>query len=274
MPSRSTIVLACALQVLRPLVRLLLRNGVAYPAFAVAMKKVFLDAAHDELQSSGKKPTDSAVSLMSGVHRRDVRNLTRLADPQVQDDVFETPLNMASQVVARWLSQPDCLDDEGQPQPLARAGDGPSFDALVASVSSDVRPRAVLDELVRLGMAQEHENQVTLQITGFVPRQGFAEMAQLMQDNLHDHLAAASLNLQGEHNYLEQSVFVDQLSIESTRRLHAVAAKAWRQAFKTVMTEAQARHDHDQQHTAPDQRIHRARFGSYFYAADKYDRPS
>ena len=274
MSSRSAIVLACALHVLRPLARLLLRNGVAYPAFAVAMKKVFLDAAHDELRDSGKKPTDSAVSLMSGVHRRDVRNLGRLAEPQAQDDGFETPLNMASQVVARWLSQPDCLDDEGQPRPLPRAGDAPNFDAIVASISSDVRPRAVLDELVRLGMAQEDNDHVTLLATGFVPRQGFAEMAQLMQDNLHDHIAAASLNLQGEHNYLEQAVFVDQLSDESARRLHAVAAKAWRQAFKTVMTEAQARFDHDQQHTDPNLRIHRARFGSYFYAADKDDHPS
>jgi hypothetical protein len=275
MSSRSAIVLDCALHVLRPLARLLLRNGVAYPAFAVAMKKVFLDAAHAELQATGKKPTDSAVSLMSGVHRRDVRNLGRLAEPATADAEGETPLNMASQVVARWLSQTDCLDDEGQPRPLPRSGDWPTFDALVASVSSDVRPRAVLDELVRLGMAQEDDQQqVALLITGFVPRQGFAEMAQLMQDNLHDHIAAASLNLQGEHNYLEQSVFVDQLSDASAQRLHTVAAKAWRQAFKTVMTEAQARFDHDQQHTDPAQRVHRARFGSYFYAADKDDNPS
>ena len=99
-------------------------------------------------------------------------------------------------------------------------------------------------------------------------------MAQLMQDNLHDHLAAASLNLEGEHNYLEQAVFVDQLSEESAHRLHVVAAKAWRQAFKTVMTEAQARYDHDQQNTPPGERNRRARFGSYFYAADQDERPS
>lgn len=281
MPSRSAIVLASALHVLRPLARLLLRNGVAYPAFATAMKKVFLEAAHDELLGSGKKTTDSAVSLMSGVHRRDVRNLGRLAEPASEDEPAETPLNMASQVAARWLSQADCLDDEGQPRALPRGsgpgsdGDAPSFDALVAGISSDVRPRAVLDELVRLGMAEESsDGHIRLLAAGFVPRQGFAEMAQLMQDNLHDHLAAASLNLQGGHNYLEQAVFVDQLSEESARRLHAVAAKAWRQAFKTVMTEAQARYDHDQQHTPPGERNRRARFGSYFYAADNDERPS
>lgn len=274
MPSRSALVLSSALHVLRPLARLLLRNGVAYPAFAAAMKKVFLEAAHDELQRTGKKATDSAVSLMSGVHRRDVRNLGRLAEPVPEDGVQETPLSMASQVAARWLSQADCLDDEGQPRALPRSGT-PGFDALVAGISSDVRPRAVLDELVRLGMAQEGDDAtVRLLAAGFVPRQGFAEMAQLLQDNVHDHLAAASLNLLDGHNYLEQAVFVDGLSEESVHRLHVTAARAWRQAFKTVMTEAQARYDHDLAHTPPDERNRRARFGSYFYAADHDERPS
>jgi Family of unknown function (DUF6502) len=274
MSSRSALVLASALRLLRPLARLLLRNGVGYPAFAAAMKKVFLEAAGDELRDSGKKTTDSALSLLSGVHRRDVRNLGRLAEPESGDDVPDSPMSMASQVVARWLGDVDCLDEEGQPRPLARSGAAISYDGLVSGISSDVRPRAVLDELVRLGIAEESGSEVRLLAPGFVPRQGFAEMAKLLQDNLHDHVAAASLNLDGTHNYLEQSVFVDQLSAESTEKLHATAAKAWRQAFKTVLREAQTRYDHDQENTPKAQRIHRARFGSYFYAADKDDKPS
>lgn len=274
MSSRSAIVLSSALRLLRPLARLLLRNGVGYPAFASAMKRVFLEAAELELQASGKKATDSAMSLLSGVHRRDVRNLGRLAPPESDEDDRDQPMSMASQVVARWLVEVDYLDEEGQPRVLSRSSDGASFDALVASISTDVRPRAVLDELVRLGMTEETAGEVRLLAPGFVPRQGFAEMAQLLQDNLHDHLAAASWNLDGGHNYLEQSVYVDELSAESVKQLHVAAAKAWRQAFKTVMREAQARYDHDQTHTDAADRVHRARFGSYFYAADNDERPS
>ena len=80
--SRSAIVLESVLQLLRPAVRLMLRHGVTAPAFATALKRVFLHAAQDELRAHGKALTDSAVSLLSGVHRRDVRNLTRLAPPQ------------------------------------------------------------------------------------------------------------------------------------------------------------------------------------------------
>lgn len=71
-------------------------------------------------------------------------------------------------------------------------------------------------------------------------------MAKLLQNNVHDHLADAALNLKGGHNYLEQSVFLKRFSDESTCRLHI------------VMTGAQARCDHDQQHTSPETHIHGA----------------
>ncbi len=267
--SRPAIILEAALRLLKPLVRLLLRNGVAYPAFAAALKRVFLEAAQAELRGEGKALTDSAVSLLSGVHRRDVRGLTRDANPDSRS--ASTPMNMASQVVARWLGDPQYLTADGQTRTLPRTEPGTGFDALVAGISSDIRPRAVLDELVRLGLAQDSDAGIRLLEPGFVPRQGFAEMAQLLQDNLHDHLAAASENLQGDSNFLEQSIFVDQLTPQSAQRLHAVSAKAWRQAFRTVMQEAAARFDHDQQHARAQDRTERARFGSYFYTRPEND---
>lgn len=270
MSSRSAIALQTVLHAARPLVRLLLRNGVAYPAFAAALKAVFLDVARDELRRDGAKATDSALSLRSGVHRRDVRTLSQtegIAAP-AQDDA---PMNMAAQVVARWLATPGCLDGGGLPIPLLRAGEPPSFEALVAAISTDVRPRAVLDELVRLGMAEVSGDTVRLLAPGFVPHQGFAEMAFFMQHNLHDHAAAAVANLVDQRNYLEQAVFVDDLSAASVQQLHATAATAWRQAFKTVMQEAQALHEHDQQSVAAVERGHRARFGIYFFATDHDD---
>jgi hypothetical protein len=271
MSSRSTIVLTAVLHLFKPLARLLLRHGVAYPAFASALKQVFVDAAMDELQQAGRKQTDSAISLLSGVHRRDVRTLGHSVMARAL--AAGEPMNMASQVVARWLGDLDYLDDQGLPRALPRAGAGPTFDALVAAISSDVRPRAVLDELVRLGLAQESDGAVRLMAPGFAPQQGFNEMASLLQDNLHDHIAAAAANLEGR-NYLEQAIFVDQLTAESVQQLHAASARAWRQSFKTVMKEAQARFDHDQAHAGAPERRHRVRFGSYFFAADDHDQPA
>ena len=306
--SRSTLVLATVVAVIKPLVRLLLRHGVAYPAFVAALKPVFLAAARDELAGRGMVQTDSALSLLSGVHRRDVRTLLRgpgavdtissgparapagalertapagepsgtdhepprtVPDeqPRTVPDAPRPALGLAGEVVARWLSDPRYLGADDQPRALSRGPSPAGFDALVQAISSDVRPRAVLDELLRLGVAEFDETgaQVRLRAAGFAPRQGFEEMAWLMRANLHDHLAGACANLDEDRNFLEQSIHVDEITEDSARRLHRVAAQAWRQAFRTVMREAQARFDDDAVHADPAQRTQRARFGAYFY---------
>ncbi len=268
MPSKPDIVLARVLRVLQPLVRLLVRQGVTYTVLAAALKRVFVDAAQQELQARGMARTDSAVTLLSGVHRRDVRELTRGAARSAGAEQRPAPLSLAAEVVARWLSDPLFTDAAGQPEPLPRGGTEPnSFDALVAGVSSDVRARAVLEELLRLGVVHEADGQVRLHGQGFAPQQGFEELAWLMADNLHDHAAAASANLQGDGHFLEQAVFVDQLSPASVAQVQAAAQTAWRQAFQTVMASAQEHFDADAVHSPADQRSQRARFGVYFYSA-------
>ena len=261
--TQPTLMLDRVLHVLQPLVRLLVRNGVTYPVLAAALKRVFLDAARAELAERGMARTDSAVSLLCGVHRRDVRNLGR-AEPAA----LPAPLGLAAQVVARWMNDGAFQDDDGRPRALPRSGTAAGFDSLVASVSRDVRPRAVLDELLRLGVVHEGETGITLEGSGFAPRQGQEELSWLMAANLHDHAAAAAANLQGRANFLEQAVFVDEISAASAAQLQQVSVQAWQQAFQAVMGAAQQRFDADA--PLPEaERAHRARFGVYFYSAKK-----
>lgn len=271
--TKHSIVLASVLRVMRPLVRLLLRNGITYTAFANALKRVFLDAATAELASQGMARTDSAVTLLSGIHRRDVRLLSRGAaiHATAAVDTAHPPLSLAGEVVAHWMSDADSLDAQGLPRVLPRSADGLppdllSFDGLVARVSSDVRPRAMLDELLRLGAVTESDAGIAMVGGGFAPRQGLAEMASLLADNLGDHAAAAAANLQDSRNFLEQAIYVDEITAESAELLQKVAAQAWRQAFQTVMREAQQRFDADALQVPVAQRRHRARFGAYFYS--------
>lgn len=262
MKDPAQLVLAAALRLVQPLARLLLRQGITYPVFAAALKRVFLDAAQQELAERGARQTDSALTLLSGVHRRDVRVLLRA--PATAAQRISEPASLASEVVARWLAD-KAYRKRGHPAVLPRGSEPGSFDALAASVSSDVRPRAVLDELKRLGVASEDEQGVTLLAEAFLPRQGLPEMAQLFADNLHDHLAAAAANLQGDANLLEQAIFVDELTPESAQALHLEATRAWHVAFRSVMAQAQQRFDHDAAHAAPAARNTRARFGVYFF---------
>lgn len=261
--NQPTLALDRVLRVLQPLVRLLVKNGVTYPVFAAACKRVFLAAAQQELAARAMPATDSAVSLLSGVHRRDVRTLTRGEPPAESEPPV---LGMAAQVVARWMNDPAYQAADGSRRVLPRSGAAPSFEALVASVSSDVRARAVLDELLRLSVVTETDAGLVLDKSGFAPRGNFAEQSWLSAQNLHDHAAAMVANLHGEANHLEQAVFVDEISAASAEQLKRVSVEAWKQAFKTVMAQAQERFDADAAATAPEQRRHRARFGVYFYS--------
>ena len=270
--SQPTLVLDRVLRVLQPLVRLLVKNGVTYPVLAAALKHVFLDAARAELASRNMAQTDSAVSLLCGVHRRDVRTLSGTLSGKLSGKLSAqknapppAPLGMAAQVVARWMNGPGFQDRHGAPRVLNKSGAVDSFDALVAAVSSDVRPRAVLDDLVRLGVVEESAGGLKLERSGFAPRKGFEELSWLFAANLADHAAAAAANLQDEGNFLEQAMFVDEITAESAARLQKVSLQAWKVALKSVMQEAQARFDGDASRP-PDDRRHRARFGVYFFS--------
>lgn len=258
------------LHTLRPLVRLLLQHGITYPALAAALKGVFLDEARRELQRRGMPVTDSALTLLCGVHRRDVRTLTREPRAEAAAGGADLPApSLAAEVVGRWMHERRFLDKAGHPKVLARgsagAGGRGTFDALVESVSRDVRPRAVLDELQRLGVAEHTEGGVRLLAEGFAPRRGFDEMAALFAANVHDHAAAAVANLRGEANFLEQAVFVDEIGEASVQQLSLAAAAAWKMAMREVMGVARQRFDADRKLPAG-QRAQRARFGVYFFS--------
>ena len=74
---KSEQVLEACTTTLLPLVRYLLLEGVNYPLFVRAMKPVFAQAARLELEKSQVKINDSSVSLLSGLHRKDIRELNQ-----------------------------------------------------------------------------------------------------------------------------------------------------------------------------------------------------
>ncbi len=257
---RARIVLRAALAMLVPLARWLVRNGVPYSSFAPALKTVFVEAARRELAAHGHKITDSALSVLSGVHRRDIREMGDASPSQAQP---KSP-SVASQLVTRWLTDPALRSRDEQPLALPKAGDGASFDALARQVSSDVHPRTLLAEMQRLGLVSVDGDTVRLQAQAFVPQEGFEEMVSLFSANVSDHLAAAAHNLgEGPSKFLEQSIFGSGLSARSAEQLGAVARRLWKQAFQQMAAEAAPRLKDDAKKNDTPMRM---RFGVYYYA--------
>ena len=62
-------------KLLRPLIRLLLAQGVTFPMLASQLKAVYVQVAKEEFKLTDKRQTDSRISLLTGVHRKDVKRL-------------------------------------------------------------------------------------------------------------------------------------------------------------------------------------------------------
>ena len=261
--------LIAALQrVLRPLVRLLINRSIPFPFAANLLRRAYIDIAVKEFPVAGKPQTDSRITLLTGVHRKDVKRLRGEPHP-----AWRVPrvASLSSQLIARWTTLREYLDAHGGPLPLPRlppAGGGHSFESLVRSLNTDIRPRVVLDEWLRLGIAQlDEEDRVRLNVEAFVPAQGSEEMAYYFGRNLHDHIAAAVHNMLGDPEpFLERSVHYNNLSAAAVAELTELARRRGMQVLQELNARALQLQQRDSGTPGASQRIN---FGVYLFGEDE-----
>ena len=223
-------------RLLRPLVRLLIQGGVTFPALADLLRNLYVEVAARDLLQDPRDRTDSRISLLTGVHRKEIR---RWRSDTHEPDAVPPVITRTGQIIARWLRDAEYAVAEGQPRSLPRLPGhegGPSFESLVQSVTSDVRPRAVLDDWLNHGIVTlDADDRVVLDTAAFVPRPGSAEQLFYFGRNLHDHLSAAAANVTatGSPPFVERSAHYDSLSPATVARLEAIG----REAAQRVLTE-------------------------------------
>ena len=260
--------IAALRRMLRPLVRLMISKDVTLPTLITILKETFVSVAEDEFPVKGKRQTDSRINLLTGVHRKDVK---RLRAETTTEREMPHAVGLGTQIVSRWVSDPLTTDPEGRPIPLPRrgkSGSSLSFDGLVEGISKDVRPRAVLDEWLRLGVASmDDKGQVILNRQAFVPEKGFDEKAFYFGRNIHDHLAATTHNLIGDGNpRLERSVHFGGLTDSSVKTLAAEAEKVGMEALLALNRLAREKVEVDKGKTDANRRFN---FGLYFFDQER-----
>ena len=252
-------------RLLRPLARLMMAFGVDYPAFINLAKGVFVDVAARDFPDDGVPMTDSRVSMLSGVHRREVK---RLREEMIRQVPPPPTASMGAQIVARWCGEALFLDADRRPASLPRLatqGGDASFENLVAGVSKDIRPRAVLDEWLRLGVATlDDQDRVRLAESAFVPARGLEEKSFFFGKNVADHLAAGTHNLLGgSPPFLDRCVYYDGLTQASRETLRDLTRDLAVAALQEVNRKALELQQRDVGMTSETGRM---TFGVYFYS--------
>lgn len=252
--------------VLRPLIKLMLAKGITYPFLSEVLKDLFVEVAENEFKMDKRPLTDSHLSLITGIHRKDIKRL-RHGDHS-ETEIIPQTISLGARLVSRWTSDARFLDENNQPKPLprfAREGGDISFEGLVASVSCDIRSRVVLDEWLRLGVAHfNNNNHVCLNTSAFIPAHGFDEKVYYFGHNLHDHAAAATNNLLGENQpFFERSAYYDGLSVDSVKIL---AEQSERLGMKSLLAINKSAMELEKNDALKNDSRYRMTFGIYFFS--------
>lgn len=250
---------------LRPLIRVLIRNGVAFGELAEAIKRVYVNSAIEDFVDPEKKTSGSKIAILTGLTRKDVK---RIGDALSNNTGLETQgVNRAARVLEGWHQDPQFTGPYGIPLEMPFDGPDPSFSLLVRRYSGDMPARAMLDELVRVGAVDESDGKLKPLTRYFISSQLDPENAKYFGEVLHDLAATV------EHNFtigpedqarFERWVTNDRLSFESTEDFHKLTSKLGTQYLETLDNWLSANEIADER-TARATATKKIRVGIYFY---------
>lgn len=251
-------------RLLRPLVRVLIGQGLTFPYLSNLLKTVYVDVARSEFRVDESDPSVSRLSVLTGLQRKDVNRI--IASP-APDKVPPPSVSLAARLIGIWTGDERFTDATGAPLPLPRTSedpDGVSFESLMRSISSDVRAKVILEEWERLNVVSvDAVGLVTLNQDSFVPSKGFDEKAYFLGRNVSDHLATSAHNLLDEGEPLfERAVYYDRLTPDSVATLRARAREVGMTALLELNKEALALADKDANDSNATQRMS---LGLYYY---------
>src|SRR6266852_9748922 len=229
--------LAAALErVLRPLFRIVLRNHMSFKAFLDIAKHAYVEVAATEFRIPGKKQSTSRIALLSGLTRKEVQRLLDVPAASDKDNEAGERYNRAARVVSGWVRDADFSDADGNPKVLALQEGGPedraSFAELARRFSGDIPFRAVLDELLRVGVVEKlDDGNIRLKTRAYIPESGDADKLNILGTDVADLVDTIDHNLQhgGADPFFQRKVMYDNVPVEALqefRRLSGTQAQA------------------------------------------------
>ena len=138
----------------KPLVRLLIAQGVTHAEFSETAKEVYVEVALRHFEAEGKV-NRSRVAILTGLTRKEVKNVI---DRTIASGYKEKTYSRPERVLTGWYSDPKFQGPYGIPLELpyeiGEAGEA-NFVSLVRQYSGDMAPRQMLNQLMEAGSVVE-----------------------------------------------------------------------------------------------------------------------
>jgi Family of unknown function (DUF6502) len=224
-PKKPQALSTATLNLLRPLVRILLRNSVSHQSFAEWAKQAYVDVANAEFGIEGKKQTISRIAILTGLTRKEVQRL--LQRPPDSEKSTGEEYHRAARVITGWVRDPDFSDGSGHPLPLRMEAKHASFTELVKRYSGDIPIRAMLDELLRVGAVKElKDGRICLLSRGYIPQQSTTEKLSILGTDTADLIATIDHNLYVKPSKprFQRKVMYDNVPVEVAKEFQVLAS--------------------------------------------------
>lgn len=263
--NQRQILFAAIGRMMRPLIRILLRNGISFQTFADIAKSQFVEVARSEFGIEGRKQSTSRIAVITGLTRKEVTRIFRLSFPG--DQKAAERYNRASRVVSGWRRDGDFLDSEGTPAVLALSGPARTFQGLVKRYSGDMPYRAVLDELVAQDVVQREGNmRVKLKERAYLPKADAAMKLHILGTDTEYLIDTIGHNLQpgDSEPRFQRKVLYDNLPDEVVPALRRRSSKMG-QALLEKLDKIFSRHDRDVNPGAGGSGRNTAGIGIYYF---------
>lgn len=179
---------------MKPLVRLLVNQGVTHAEFSEAMKDVYVETAIRHF-SDDSKVNKSRIAILTGMTRKEVKNVIDRALAQEQGRKNKS---RPERVLTGWHHDPDYQGPYGIPLelPYEADDDEPSFVDLVKRYSGDMSPRAMLEELVRGGSVLEIDKKLKVLRRDFEPTALSSKLISRLGEVGHYVFGTAAANIE------------------------------------------------------------------------------
>lgn len=181
----------CLILVLKPVARFCLRRSLKLQDLLEAAKAAMLEVAEEEIAKSGSPRSLSRLSIMTGVHRRDVARL-------YSDEPRRSEKNLLTKIIGAWQQGRQFRLRSGVPKPLDFEGKESEFVSLVRSVSKDLNPYTVLFELERIGAVTRQGDKLHLSSIAYVPHGDALAGFGLLSGDADDLISSVEENILGD----------------------------------------------------------------------------
>jgi hypothetical protein len=182
---------------LKPLVKLLVSQGVSHGDFSEAAKDVYVEVAIRHFDKS-TRINQSRIAILTGLTRKEVKNVI---DRAMRADPHSKNHSRPARVLAGWHSDPRFLGPYGVPLevPYESPVDGgtPSFVDLVKTYSGDMAPRPMLKELMRIGAVVETDKKMLKVLRrDFIPEALSGELVERLGHVAHNFFSTSARNIE------------------------------------------------------------------------------